>query len=143
MDVKLSLDGKMRIKGTNELGLETYFDTNPNVGGENTAATPMEVMLQAMAACAFMDTVSILRKKRKQVDNLEIEVHGERKKEHPKMFTKVHMKFILTSPDSELSDLERSIYLSQTTYCGASALFQAAGCEVSWEKEIKRPVVEA
>lgn len=138
MQVNLRLDSKMRIIGTNGRNHETIFDTSAKAGGEDTAATPMEIMLQAMAACSFMDTISILRKKRKQVDNLEIAIDGERADEHPKVFVKAHMKYILTSPDAELKDLERSVELSQTKYCGASAMFKQAGCEVTYECEVKK-----
>lgn len=65
MKANLRLDRNMRIIGKNEKGLETVFDTKPAVGGEDSAPTPMEIMLQSVAACSFMDTISILRKKEK------------------------------------------------------------------------------
>tara|TARA_B100000614_G_C14473473_1_gene463522 strand:+ start:440 stop:853 length:414 start_codon:yes stop_codon:yes gene_type:complete len=136
MKVNLELDRNMRIIANNNRGHETIFDTTEKVGGENTAATPMEVTLETLAGCSFMDVISILRKKRKQVDNLEIEIEGERRDQHPKIFTKAHLKYKLTSPDAELKDLERAIELSQDKYCGVSAMFKLAGCEVTWEAEI-------
>lgn len=139
MEVKLELDRKMRIIGDDGRDHETIFDTVPKVGGEDTAATPMSVMLQAMGACSFMDTISILRKKRKQVDNLEIVIEGERANEHPKVFTKVHLSYILTSPDAEEKDLQRSVELSQDKYCGASAMFKQSGCEVTYDTKVVRP----
>ncbi len=138
MKANLKLDSKMRIIGTDIKGHETIFDT-PAAGGEDTAATPMQVMLEAMAACSFMDVISILRKKRKTVDGMEIEIEGDRREEHPKYFTRVHLRYKLTSPDAELSDLERCIDLSQNKYCGASAMFKNAGCEVSHEAEVVKP----
>lgn len=137
MKVKLVLDRNMRIIGTNEKGHETFFDTVPKVGGEDTAASPMEVMLQAMAACSFMDVVSILRKKRRTVGSLIVNIEGERAEEHPKVFTKVILKYELTSPDATLKDLERSIELSQDKFCGAAAMFRQSGCEVGWEATLK------
>ena len=138
MKTVLKLDRNMRIIATNDLGLETVFDTHPSVGGEDTAATPMEVMLQAMGACSFMDVISILRKKRKEVKDLHVHIEGERAKEHPKVYVKVHLVYELFSPDAELKDLERSVERSQTKYCGASAMFKAAGCEVTYECKINR-----
>lgn len=137
MKANLKLEDKMRFAGTNADGLTTYFDTHSEVGGEDSAATPMEIMLQAMAACSAMDVVSILRKKRKTIDNFEIEIDGERRDVHPKMFVKAHLKYKLKSPDAEIKDLERAIELSQSTYCGASAMFKAAGCDVSYSMEIE------
>jgi putative redox protein len=139
MEAKLELDGNMRIKGTSELGLVTYFDTHPQAGGDDTAPTPMDVMLQCLGACSFLDVIGILRKKRKQVDNLEIFLDANRAEEHPKVITDVHMQYVLTSPDAELSDLERAVELSKEKYCSVSAMFRAAGCNISLECKIKKP----
>ncbi len=138
MIAHLKLDNKMRIIGSNEAGMETYFDTHPEFGGEDSAATPMEVMLQAMGGCSFMDVVSIVRKKKRQIDSLEVELTAERAETHPKVLTSVHLRFILTSPDAELKELEKAVELSQTTYCGASAMFQRSGCKVTWESILVR-----
>lgn len=139
MEAKLRLDRNMRIIGTNKLGLETYFDSHPVVGGEDSAPTPMEIALQAMGACGFMDIISILRKKRKDVADLQITLNSERAAEHPKVFKKVHMIIELFSKDAELADLERATELSQEKYCSVSAMFQLSGCEVSYECKVTRP----
>lgn len=137
MKATLKLDRKMRIIGSNEMNLETVFDTHPSVGGEDTGPTPMEIILQGMGACSFMDVVSILRKKRKQVDGLSVHLDGVRGDTHPKIFTNVRLVYELESPDAELKDLERAVELSQEKYCGASAMFKLAGCKVTWECKIK------
>ena len=139
MEATLKLDRNMRIIGTNHAGLETIFDTSPAVGGENTASTPMEIMLQSMAACSFMDVVSILRKKRKDIAAMNIKIEAVRGPEHPKKFTDVHLVYELTSSDAETKDLERAIELSQDKYCGASAMFKDSGCKVTHEAVINRP----
>lgn len=138
MQVTLDLDQNMRIKGNDGNEHITMFDT-PAMGGDFEAATPMNVMLQAMGGCSFMDTISILRKKRKDITHLQIKIDGERADEHPKIFKKVHLHYILTSKDAEIGDLERSVELSQDKYCGASAMFKLAGCEVTYSSEIVRP----
>ena len=137
MKATLRLDRKMRIIGTNSANLETVFDSHPSVGGEDTAATPMEIVLQGMGACSFMDVVSILRKKRKDIRGLNIYLDAERADQHPKVITKVHMIYELESPDSDLKDLERAVELSQEKYCGVSAMFKRSGCDVAWECKIK------
>lgn len=139
MEVNLRLDRNMRIIGTNRLGLETVFDTSPEVGGEHTAPSPMETLLMAMGACTFMDVISILRKKRKTVTGMNIKITAERASEHPKVFKKAHLIYELVSPDASIEDLNRSIELSQTKYCGASAMFKLSGCEVTWDAILKRP----
>ena len=136
MKAELRLDRNMRFIGSNDMGLETVFDTHPNVGGEDTAATPMEIALQALAGCSAMDVVSILRKKRKTITDFRIFMDAERGKEHPKIFTRAHLIYQLTSPDAELKDLERAVELSQTTYCAVSAIFKRSGCEVTYESRL-------
>lgn len=139
MEVSLKLDRNFRIIGTNKLGLQAFFDTSPEIGGEHTAPSPMETLLMAMGACSFMDVISILRKKRKNIIEMNIKIHGERASEHPKIFTKVHIVYELTSNDAGIEDLNRSIELSQEKYCGASAMFKLAGCQVTWEAKLYNP----
>lgn len=133
MKVNLLLTEDMHIVATDAYNHKTEFDTVPEVGGKNQASAPMVVMLEAMAACSMMDVAAIIRKKRKTITELRIEVEGERANQHPKVFTKVHLKYFLKSPDAEMKDLERAIELSQNTYCGASAMFKRSGCEVTTE----------
>lgn len=135
----IKLDRKMRLIADNGRGHETIFDTVEKVGGENTAATPMEIMLESLASCSTMDVVSILRKKRKTIDAFSVQIEGEKAPEHPKVYTKVHLIYKLVSPDAEEKDLARSVELSQEKYCGASAMFKAAGCEVTHDLVLERP----
>jgi putative redox protein len=135
----LRLDGAMRLVGVNELGKETAFDVTPENGGDGSAASPMEVFLQAAVACSSMDVLSIIRKKRKTVADLRIEVEGERAEEHPQVYTSIAVRYILTSPDATEGDLERACELSQNQYCSAFAMIKRSGCEVSWSCQIERP----
>ncbi|MCX6156172.1 MAG: OsmC family protein [Candidatus Kapabacteria bacterium] len=136
MNVQTRLDGKMRIVGSNSSGYETAFDTLESVGGDNSAATPMEILLQALGACTTMDIVSILRKKRKTVNDLKINIEGNKSENHPKVFQKVHLSFELHSPDAEMKDFERAVELSQTTYCSVAATLKRSGCDVSYSLSI-------
>jgi putative redox protein len=138
MKVNLKLESGLRIVGTNASGKETYFDSLPEFGGAGSAPTPMEIMLEAMCACSFMDVVSILRKKRIEITKLEIHSEGERATTNPKVFETAHIIYELTSPNAELKDLERAVELSHATYCGASAMFRRAGCNVTWESVLKQ-----
>lgn len=139
MKAILTLEKNMKLVGENPKGLKTVFDTVASVGGDDSAATPMEIMLQSLAGCTAMDVISILRKKRKQIDKFWVAVEGERGDQHPKMFTKVHLIYNLISPNAEKHDLMRSVELSQDKYCGASAMFKAAGCDVSYEIKVIKP----
>jgi putative redox protein len=138
MEIELKLDRNMRIIGADSRGHETVFDSHTFPGDEDSAPSPMEILLQAMAACSFMDVISIIRKKRKIVNDLKIYATAKREDTHPKVISKVHLIFELFSSDAEIYDLNKAIELSQTTYCGASIMFQRSGCEVTWEGKISR-----
>lgn len=138
MKLNLKLNQNHSITATDESGLHTSFDSPTDHGGHSSASSPMVVMLEAMAACSFLDVLSIIKKKRKELIDLQIEVSGSRAETHPRVYKTVHLHFILTSSDAEIDDLERAIELSQTKYCGASAMFQQSGCKVTWDCEIVR-----
>ena len=139
MKAELRLDRNMRIIGTNETGLETYYDNHIDAGGEDSAPTPMEVALQTIGACSFLDVISIVRKKKRTVIDLQIHITAERATEHPKVITEAHLIYELFSPDAEMADLERAVELSQEKYCGVSAMFKRSGCKVTWESKLTRP----
>lgn len=134
MKAHVEWKGGMLLEGKNAEGMSTFFDSHH---AEQRYGTPMEIMLQAMASCSIMDVISILEKKRKTITALHVEVDSDRSDGHPKVFTSVRLRYTLISPDAELKDLERSVELSQHSYCSASAMFQKAGCEVSWICEVK------
>lgn len=133
MEITLQLVENMRLKGINNLGHETYFDTHPPVGGQDLAPTPMEVVLESMAACSCMDIIPILKKKKKTVTDIKVSVNGTRSETHPKVFTKVHFVFELTSPDAELADLNRAVELSQNNYCSVTIMIKRSGCDVTYD----------
>ncbi|MBN1178685.1 MAG: OsmC family protein [Anaerolineae bacterium] len=97
--------------------------------------SPMEYLLLGLAGCTGMDVVSILQKKRQPFTNLEVRVTAERADEHPRVYTKVHMTFVVTGKDVKPEAVERAIELSETKYCSASAMF-AKTAEMSTSYEI-------
>lgn len=139
MKAHLTWNSALHFTGTNEKGLETHFDTSIAGGGLGTAAGPMDIVLQAAAACTAMDIVSILQKKRRTIESFSIDLTAERAEQHPKVFTSISMAIHLTSPDATEQDLTRAIELSQTTYCSVSIMLQRSGCKILWHAEIIRP----
>jgi putative redox protein len=138
MKVTLKLKNNQSLTATDESGLQTMFDSPKEHGGDGSASGPMLVMLESMAACSFLDVLSIIKKKKKQLVDLQIIVDGNRAETHPRVYESVHLHFVLTSPDAEIEELDSAMNLSQTKYCGASAMFQRAGCKVTWDGEIVR-----
>ena len=139
MKARLKLEKGMKLVGYNEKNLPTYFDTHPEFGGEDSAPTPMEVVLRSLAGCTAMDILSMLRKRKKTVSALEIFLDGDRSTEHPKAFTKVTLMFHLVSEDTSDDELKNIISLSQDRYCSVAAMFKKSGCEVLWDFKIFKP----
>jgi putative redox protein len=131
-----SAESEVFLTATNDTGNTTTFDATPDHGGKGLAASPLEVLLQATAACSVMDVLSILRKKRKTVTGLRVVMEGDRADEHPRRFVAMRFRFILDSPDAALADLERAVELSQTTYCSAMAMARRSGCDLSFVCEL-------
>lgn len=136
MKVTVKLNRGMRLIGLNKSGHQTFFDSHVEVGGENSAPTPMEVFLEALGACTSMDVLSMLRKRKKTIYNFEISLEAYRALDHPKVFTKVILVYKLESPDITKEELEYVIKLSQDKYCTASAMFRRSGCEIIYTSEI-------
>src|ERR1041385_7928378 len=87
----------------------------------HSAATPMELLLLALGGCTGVDVISILRKKRQQISDYRIEVSGERRAEHPKAFTRLFVKHIVSGRAISREAVERAIELSETKYCSVAA----------------------
>lgn len=116
--------GPMRFDVTSGSGHTIAVDVNAADGGENSAATPMELLLMALAGCTGMDVISILRKKRQQVSNYEIRVHGVRAEDHPQVYLAITVEHIITGHDVSELAVQRAIELSETRYCGVGATLE-------------------
>jgi putative redox protein len=138
MTVTVSLDKALRSIGTNDRGFETRFDTSIESGGLASASSPVQILLEAAGACMIMDIVPLLRKRKKNVIGLTIELHGTRRDEHPRIFTHVHMILRLTSPDATSQELEHCIALSEEKYCTVSNTLKLAGARMTHEAHIIR-----
>ena len=100
------------------------FDWGESNGGTNGAPTPMEMVLMALGSCSAIDIVSILRKTRTPAQELRVELTAERREEHPRIFTKIHMEYVVKGEGIKPSALERAIKLSEQTYCSVSGMLR-------------------
>ena len=94
------------------------IDDKPD-SGHGAGSSPMELMLMSIASCTAMDVISILKKRRANLYDLEIEIDGERRDEHPRFYTNIHIKYLLTGKGLKVKDVERAINLSEEKYCSA------------------------
>jgi len=134
-NVNLSWNRGLRFVAQTESGHALVADTDPDVGGFASAASPIELLLSAVAGCTAMDVMSILRKKRVQVDNFEIEVEAEKASETPKRLTSIHLVYKIWGPEIAPEALERAITLSQEKYCTVSNTVNGVA-EITWEHRI-------
>jgi len=98
----------------------TGFDVSREQGGEDSAPTPKEVLLNAMCACSGMDVVSIAKKMRIEFTSVKIDATAEKTSTIPSYFASVHMKYHLEASAPDREKTIRLVCLSMTKYCGVS-----------------------
>ena len=138
MKASVTFRNTMPLVGTNRAGHVTLFDTSAEFHGTGSAPSPMEMVLESLAACSMMDVISILKKKRREVVSLEAEVDADRADEHPKVFTAIRVLYRLESPDCTPEDFERAVSLSMEKYCSVTAMLRMSGCRIEWKTELLR-----
>ncbi|HVK56158.1 MAG TPA: OsmC family protein [Burkholderiales bacterium] len=108
--------------GETESGHAVLMDGAPEAGGRNLGPRPMETVLIGAGACASFDVVHILRKARQDITDCVAEINAERAETDPKVFTKIHLHFIVTGRNLKAEQVERAIHLSAEKYCSASIM---------------------
>ncbi len=83
-------------------------------------------MLLSLAGCTASDVVSILQKKRVKLDDFEINISAEMTEKHPRVFTKIDLEYVFYGDNIAEKDVERAIELSETKYCGVTAMLEKA-----------------
>ena len=90
--------------------------------GRTPGPSPMELVLIGMGGCTAFDVVHILEKGREEIEDVAVELEAERADQDPKVFTRIHMHFVVKGRGLALSKVERAIKLSAEKYCSASAM---------------------
>lgn len=103
-------------------GHALVMDGPPELGGHNLGPRPMEMLLMGMGGCTAIDVVNILRKSRQDLRGCEVQIEAERADNDPKVFTQIHVHFILTGRELSAKHIERAIHLSAEKYCSASIM---------------------
>lgn len=122
--------------GESGSGHSVVMDGPPDHGGRNMGIRPMEMLLIGTGGCASFDVMSMLQKARQQVFDCRSELVAERADTIPSVFTKIHLKFILTGKNLKERQVARAVELSATKYCSASQMMVTAGVEVTHSYEI-------
>ena len=103
-------------------GHAVVIDGPPELGGRNLGMRPMEMLLLGMGGCTAVDVVTILQKARQAVTDCVVELEAERADQVPKVYTRIHLRYIVTGRGLEESHVQRAIRLSAEKYCSASIM---------------------
>ncbi len=121
--------------GESGSGHAVVLDGAPEAGGRDLGIRPMESLLIGLGACTAFDVVSILKKGRQPLADCVVEVEAERTETVPKVFTRIHVHFVVTGTGLDPKKVARAVKLSAETYCSASAMLGATA-EISHDVEI-------
>jgi len=108
--------------GESGSGHTVVIDGPPEYGGRNLGIRPMELLLQGLGGCTAFDVMLILKKSRQQVTDCVVEVEAERAEMEPKVFTRIHVHFIVTGTGLKENVVKRAVQLSAEKYCSASIM---------------------
>ena len=112
----------MSFVGESGSGHSVVMDGPPELGGRNLGVRPMEMLLLGLGGCSSVDVVLILQKSKQAVTDCEVEIEAERADSEPKVFTRIHLHFIVKGHDLSPEKVERAIRLSAEKYCSASIM---------------------
>ncbi|MDE3838881.1 peroxiredoxin [Bacillus methanolicus] len=124
MKTTVTWTGQLAFSGTTPSGHEIKIDAAEEIGGQNSGARPMELLLQAVAGCTGIDIIMILEKMRLNPTSFHLEVEGTRAEDHPRRYTDIHIHYAL---EGELPEdkVIRAIQLSKDKYCSVSQSLNA------------------
>lgn len=136
MKARVQWAGEALFLGESGSGHAVVMDGPPDAGGRNLGIRPMEMLLIGLGGCSNFDVVSILRKGRQPIESCEVFLDAERAGEEPKVFTKIHLHFVVKGRGLKEAQVKRAVELSAEKYCSASIMLGRAGVDISHDYEI-------
>lgn len=121
--------------GESGSGHKLVLGTKSAADGSTPGPSPMELVLIGTGGCSAYDVVHILERGREPVEDVAVELEAERAGDDPKVFTRIHMRFIVKGRGLSRSKAERAVSLSVEKYCSASAML-ARTAEITHEVEV-------
>ena len=115
------VDGMLMV-GKSHSGHSITMDGPTEIGGENLGVRPMEMLLLGVAGCTMIDVVTTLKKMRQDLSHCETKINAERANEHPKVFTDIHIQFLVKGKNLDSKKVDKAITLSAEKYCSASIM---------------------
>ncbi|MHB8495772.1 MAG: OsmC family protein [Casimicrobiaceae bacterium] len=116
-------------------GHAVVVDGAPEAGGRNIGMRPMELVLAGTATCSAFDVVWILKKARQPITDCVVEAEAERAPVEPKVFTRIHLKYVIAGRGLDAHQVERAVKLSKEKYCSATTMMERTA-EITYEVAI-------
>jgi len=129
------VEGALMV-GESPSGHAVVMDGPPDHGGRNLGVRPMEMLLLGMGGCTQFDVVHILQRGRHAVDACEVRIEAERAPVDPKVFTRIHVHFIVSGARLTDKVVERAVRLSAEKLCSASIMLGKVA-EITHDFEIR------
>jgi putative redox protein len=125
--MRLEWKTNYQLEARNEKGISVKFDAPLTHGGEETALSPMENVLASLAACSSFHVLTILKKMRQNVKKYSVEATAERRESPPpRVFTKIHLKYVVKGPHINPEAVEKAVRLSEEKYCSVGGMLKKA-----------------
>jgi putative redox protein len=112
----------MTFVGESGSGHAVVMDGAPEHGGRDLGIRPMEMLLLGLGGCTAFDVVMILNKSRQDIVDCEVLIDSDRADEIPKVFTRIHIHFVVSGNNLDAAKVEKAVNLSADKYCSASEM---------------------
>jgi putative redox protein len=135
MKTKIKWIDGVSFVGESGSGHAIVIDGAPEHGGRNLGIRPVELVLMGAAACSAFDVVHILKKARQPIADCTVAAEAERAASDPRVFTKIHLKFVVAGRGLGARHVERAVKLSKEKYCSATIML-AKTAEITYDIEV-------
>ena len=124
MGYKVNTVWKEKMAFESQLGNHVVrMDTTPELG-DDSGASPKQLLLAGLAGCTGMDVASLLKKMRVPFTNFEMDIEADLTEEHPIVFSEVRLNYIFWGDNLDKVKVEKAVNLSKDRYCGVSAMLK-------------------
>lgn len=115
--------------------VKVNIDGPDSIGGEGKGVRPMELVLIALGSCSVFDLTTILEKQRQEIEDIQVEVEGQRRDEIPNIFTKIHITFKLRGNIDEVK-AQKAAELAVKKYCSVHDMLAAGGVDITYSIQL-------
>lgn len=123
MKVKVTQKSDFHFIGTGEdFSGQLPIDAAAHVGGKGRGFRPPGLLMYSIASCMGIHTYEALHKADKTAEGVEVETDGERREEHPKIYTKISLRFRMRGKDLTDKDVQDAIRTALTKTCSIAVM---------------------